>query len=904
MIILSKVFVCKLSMFKSLRYRLLLWFVLSTLVISSLAFALFQIHKSNKSSIQTISNNVQFFRYQFLKDQSHIAGFLSTDVYNPEFYQTGESNFLNDHYRLITNIDSCFVTCFSQKKAKYPELNNAMLTIRNMYAHYCFLFDSLVFNMYKRGFKEFGYSGILADNLDKILQSGTLSANELIQLKLLEQEYLQHPDTTLAKKIYTLCNHFKKTVHEDNLISSEQRINTNHYIQNYLQAFDCVTALDQKLEFESGSGLKRNLLRTGNQLEHEINELIRESEKVVKFQMAGLNRLFMIFVFVLIGISFLLSLYTSKHLVKHLEHLTCYISSLTKSNFNQKVNIDLRHATSEIFQIYKEFRNMLAELRIREKQRDRALKNSEDNQQRYRDLSDLLPLSVYETDKLGNLTYVNKAWYKTFGYTEKDFSEGINLIEIINTNHKGGLLGYSKVENNDYIALRKDGSKFHVTVYSDIIKKGIRVTGRRGIIIDATLKNNYIESLKDKTKKAIKSDKYKSSFLANMSHEIRTPMNSIIGFSNMLSSREVPEELKKNFIGHIQSSSEMLLNLVDDIIDIAKIEAGQLKIKKEDCSPKTIISDLIENFNVYKERIEKQHIELNTSLPEGDIKFRTDGFRLKQILTNLVSNAIKFTEKGSVEIGLNVKNTRMLEFYVQDTGIGMSTEEIQTVFERFKRTKMSEDKNISGTGLGLAISKNLVEMLGGSMWVSSHPGNGTKFSFEIPYLRINTKISGETNKKSDPKNYNWEGAAILVAEDDEKGYAYLKHLLEITGAKIIRAKNGVEALNALSFNTKIDLVLMDIQMPKMNGLQATRRIKEKFPNLPVIVQTAFAMEEERLKCRHAGCDDIISKPINPDHLLEKIAQFIPSKVKRNSTNVVISGTLKQEIKLQHPSQKN
>jgi CheY-like chemotaxis protein len=205
--------------------------------------------------------------------------------------------------------------------------------------------------------------------------------------------------------------------------------------------------------------------------------------------------------------------------------------------------------------------------------------------------------------------------------------------------------------------------------------------------------------------------------------------------------------------------------------------------------------------------------------------------------------------------------------------MGMSKDELSKIFERFNRSKLSEEKKISGTGLGLAICKNLVEMLGGQMWVTSQEGKGSCFSFEIPYLRLlDNSPPAKLNEMEEI--YNWQDKIILVAEDDDNCFVYLNYILENAQATVIRARNGKEALEALAFHPTIDLVLMDIQMPVMNGLDATIRIKEQFPNLPVIAQTAFAMQGDREKCLAAGCDDYITKPLKIDTVLAKIAQFI------------------------------
>ena len=395
-------------------------------------------------------------------------------------------------------------------------------------------------------------------------------------------------------------------------------------------------------------------------------------------------------------------------------------------------------------------------------------------------------------------------------------------------------------------------------------------------ITDSTLRNKYIETLKKETLRAITSDKHKSSFLANMSHEIRTPMNSIIGFANLLNAPQIPDEQKLEYIQYIQSSGQILMNLIDDIIDVAKIEAGEIRLKPLKCHPVKIIDELVKTFEGYKASVGKEHLKINLSVPNEEIYFRTDAFRLRQVLTNLISNALKFTEEGSVNISMSVKNERTLEFSVEDTGIGLTKEELNVIFERFRRSKTSENKNITGTGLGLSIAKSLVELLGGQMWVSSEPSVGTRFWFTLPYIRIpeeqNKSVSMEN--KSRNESYDWKGKTILIAEDDDNSYAFLKELLGKTNVRLVRAINGKEVVEAAKMSDQINLILMDIQMPYLDGYEATKKIREIRPNLPIIAQTAFAMEGDKEKSILVGCNDYIAKPIQPLNLLAKIGQFI------------------------------
>jgi CheY-like chemotaxis protein len=354
-------------------------------------------------------------------------------------------------------------------------------------------------------------------------------------------------------------------------------------------------------------------------------------------------------------------------------------------------------------------------------------------------------------------------------------------------------------------------------------------------------------------------------------------MNSIIGFANLLSAEEIPEEQKGEFVQHIQSSGKLLLNLIDDIIDIAKIEAGEIKIKTGPCEPVILISELIKTFEGYKTSLGKPGIEIRAQLPEESLTFNTDAFRLRQILSNLTSNAIKFTEQGSVTLSCSIKNERMLEFAVEDTGPGLTKEELNVIFSRFQRTSRSEEQNITGTGLGLSISKNLVELLGGQMWVNSVPGEGSRFSFQLPFKRIPGDPKRAKTKKAQQNDtiFNWSGKTILIAEDDEVSYVFLKEILQKTNARIVHAVNGKEVVEAVKFTEDIDIILMDMNMPFMDGFTATKTIKGIRPSLPIIAQTAYAMEGDREKTILAGCDDYLAKPINPPSLLAKINQFMP-----------------------------
>jgi PAS domain S-box-containing protein len=385
------------------------------------------------------------------------------------------------------------------------------------------------------------------------------------------------------------------------------------------------------------------------------------------------------------------------------------------------------------------------------------------------------------------------------------------------------------------------------------------------------------ETLQDAKTKAEESDRLKSLFLSNMSHEIRTPMNAIVGFAEMLQDTDLSREQKNRFLDVIIKSGDNLLRLINDIIDISKIEAGQLKFDYSDCLVNEMVYDLETYFKQEMVRQKKEHIKLFTQLghPESDFALQTDCVRLKQILNNLIGNAIKFTDEGFIEYGYKIKSG-FIEFFVRDSGIGIATDKQKLIFERFGQVQEAISRNLSGTGLGLTISKNLVEMLGGELWVDSMPGEGSTFFFNLP-LRLGTNHSAKAQKddaEESKQTLDLQGKTILVVEDVDTNFFYMSSLLQKLNCKIIRAHNGQKAIDICKKDPTIDLVLMDIELPVLDGYKATAEIKKFKPDLPIIAQTAFAMMGERERSREAGCNDYLAKPIRKEELITTLKKYL------------------------------
>ncbi|MGE0079337.1 MAG: ATP-binding protein [Bacteroidales bacterium] len=375
--------------------------------------------------------------------------------------------------------------------------------------------------------------------------------------------------------------------------------------------------------------------------------------------------------------------------------------------------------------------------------------------------------------------------------------------------------------------------------------------------------------------KAIESDKLKSAFLANMSHEIRTPMNAILGFSELVSRKNIQPEKREIYTQHIVNNGKLLLHLVDDIIDLAKIEAGQLKFKRNTTNVEELLIELMHFCISEKKRLKKDELDIVCEGNKGGhpMWLLCDSFRLKQVLLNLLSNALKFTFSGSVVFGYDIPNNATIQFYVKDSGIGIRPDQQTIIFDRFRQADDSATRQFGGTGLGLTISKKLVELMGGRIWVNSKSNEGSNFHFTLPLIipDLNNNRLNESLTKILPDPI-FKGKIALIVEDNEANYLYLDELLRPTGIKIIRASNGLDAINFAANNFDIDVILMDLQLPELDGFEATKRIKQINPKVPIIVQTAYALADEKNRAINAGCDHYLTKPISANTLLYLINQ--------------------------------
>lgn len=400
------------------------------------------------------------------------------------------------------------------------------------------------------------------------------------------------------------------------------------------------------------------------------------------------------------------------------------------------------------------------------------------------------------------------------------------------------------------------------------------------------MKNEEYESLNEELRqtneelyiakeKAEENDRLKTAFLQNMSHEIRTPMNAIMGFSDLLVSSFDDKDKLQSFTDIINQRCNDLLLIINDILDISRIESSQLPVTVESCNLELLFSEIRQFFIEYQQRLGKQHIVFNFNLP-GDFSNSTilaDKVKLKQIFINLITNAFKFTEKGKIEGGCSLDGNGNILFYVSDTGIGVPEDKRETIFERFVQLQFSSNRLYSGTGLGLSIVKGLVSLLEGKIWLESNLEVGTTFYFTIPFVVAEMPFSSEEKNVETLNEFDFSKYYVLVVEDDTYNAAYIKEILTGINIKTKFVQFGYEAVDrAISEN--FDLILMDIGLPDISGYNAILLIKQHKPHLKIIAQTAYASPDDKVKAIEVGCVDHISKPLNPKLLLSLIKKYL------------------------------
>lgn len=489
-------------------------------------------------------------------------------------------------------------------------------------------------------------------------------------------------------------------------------------------------------------------------------------------------------------------------------------------------------------------------------------------------------ISFYDRD--WSVRFANPAFYSVIGYDSATYNL-INSEALIHPDDSGyHAERLESLKSNGYFEselrlMHKDGHYVNLSTKSVTVKDDYgEIIGSLTISRDITKIKNILEELVKANNEAESSSRLKSNFLANISHEIRTPLNSVVGFSNLLLTDGLAKEVREEYIEHINHNSEKLLQIIGDIIDLSRLESSQIEITYEEASVNSIVNEVIEEARQVIRRNEKSIIlNIKNQFEESTDLIFTDRIWLRRVLTHLMDNAVKFTLNGSIEFSYYVEDKDLM-FKIRDTGIGINKENLGRIFEEFRQEIDGHHRPFEGLGIGLTLAKEVIERMGGKIYVESEKGIGSVFSFAIPYrpagssrTRLNALIKDQLISPVD-----WSSKKCLLVDDNKDVLIYLNRILLDTGIIILASRSGPEAVDLVRKNPDIDVILLDMQMPEMNGIEATKEIRKIMKDVPIIAQTAFIFEDDKDIILEAGCDACLIKPIRKDQLLTVMSTFI------------------------------
>jgi len=543
----------------------------------------------------------------------------------------------------------------------------------------------------------------------------------------------------------------------------------------------------------------------------------------------------------------------------------------------KRMNTELAKRNAEIEKINK----VLGEAnRHLANQKDEIAKELSDSEKFYSLLIHSANDGISFYDQNWNLKFSNAAFYSLIGvdknaYNNTSSEEYIHPDDLDYHIRRAEALKNKGYFEGELILKHTDGHYVNLSTRSVIIKDDNgKILGSLTISRDITTLKQVHEDLIQAKVEAETSNKLKASFLANISHEIRTPLNSVVGFANLLLSDDISKTSKEEYIEHINHNSEKLLQIIGDIIDLSRLESSQIEITYEEASLSEIINEVIEETRQSIKRNEKPIILTikNQFEDNGDLIF-TDRIWLKRVLNHLMDNAVKFTLEGSVQLSY-AKEEDDIVFRIKDTGIGINKENLGRIFEEFRQEINGHHRPFEGLGVGLTLAKEVIERMGGKIFVQSEKGFGSEFSFTIPYRPAGSSKYKHRNTEQTSNLANWSSKKCLLVDDNKDVLIYLNRILLDTGVGILTARSGPEAIGLIKSTPDIDVVLLDMQMPEMNGIEVTKEIRKIRKDLPIIAQTAFVFEGDKDIILEAGCDACLIKPIRKEHLLTVMSGFI------------------------------
>lgn len=542
----------------------------------------------------------------------------------------------------------------------------------------------------------------------------------------------------------------------------------------------------------------------------------------------------------------------------------------------KELELKAQLSESEMLKLIHELHVHQIELELQNEELTLAKEQAENASAKYTELFDFAPTGYFTLNRNAEIIELNLAAAKLLGKERSHFQNNRFGTFVSNGSKPVFNAFIEKIfescntETCEVIIETKEHRKLYIYL------TGIAKEHESHCLVtatDITPLKQLEQELTQAKEHAEETDRLKTAFLQNMSHEIRSPMNAIKGFSQLLVRNHKDEQKLQKFTKIIDQRCDDLLDLINDILDISKIESGQFPVYMEECNLTDLFSELTSQFTDYQKRAGKQHLKFNLQAfcsPSGSV-IVTDRVKLKQIFVNLLTNAFKFTDNGTIEGGCKLENNNLL-FYVSDTGLGIPADKQKFIFERFAQLRQGGNNATGGTGLGLAIVKGLVTLLGGEILLTSRQGKGSTFSFSIPYKTM-PHLPHLPLPVNEPAAISFTNKTILIVDDEEYNAIYIKEILADTGLNILVAETGTEAVQT-AISQPVDLILMDLRLPDMNGYEILRQIRKHKSDINIIAQTAYAADYDRKKALEAGFNNYISKPISIELLLHLIQKYL------------------------------
>jgi PAS domain S-box-containing protein len=543
----------------------------------------------------------------------------------------------------------------------------------------------------------------------------------------------------------------------------------------------------------------------------------------------------------------------------------------------RSIRKSLRERDSDLLSL----KNELARIkRDMENQRDKMARELADTDKLHGILIEAADDGISFYDEVWNLVFANSAFYSVIGISRDEY-DAMNTDSLIHPDYinfpvkRKKALAAQGVYNAELKIRHRNGDYVTLSTKTVQIKNDTGdVIGYLSISRDISAVMQIHNELVKARDEAEASNRLKTSFMANISHEIRTPLNSVVGFANLLLADNMTAETKEEYVEHINYNSEKLLQIIGDIIDLSRLESSQMEISYEEASISAIVREVADDTARLIKRQEKPILmSVRKNFEEVSDLIFTDSIWLKRVLNHLMDNAVKFTLEGTVDLSYSLVGS-FLSFSVKDTGIGIKKENLDTIFEEFRQEIDGHHRPFEGLGVGLTLVKEVVERMGGHVTVISEKGMGSEFTISLPYRPAGTIKVKQTKPNESELLKDWSTKRCLIVDDNKDVLTYLKRILLDTGIDVVAARSGPEALKILEQDKSIDVVLLDMQMPEMNGIEVTREIRKLRGNIPIVAQTAFVFEDDKDIILAAGCDACLVKPIRKEQLIGVLGSFI------------------------------